>query len=217
MSTRFEDVCMTKGLGTALLLVFSCPRQKNQEGANEWQLRHTIAANWCGYKRLFRQLLDNSESSSRTDALSELEDDYFVLLEDDVVIGDPSLFTKGIEDFLLNYRGAMYDTWDLLQLDPFGETCDSHVIDRFRQKPVWKPHSGTCPGWEQYSLHSKEGQYFGSQAVIVKKASLQKIVDWMQKSPSIPIESIMTRMPGAIAYGPGICKSAKQTGHGNDL
>jgi len=144
---------------------------------DEHRIRSAVLSNWCGHKRLFKQL--------EADAKNGTAADYVVILEDDVIL-DRKYFMNVIKDFATQYHNR---DWDLVQLDPFGHKDRKDFVEHFRGKPVFKPAAdSTCSA------------YWGFHAVLLKTSALHRINHWMSMNQAVPIDWLPWRMPHVLAY-----------------
>jgi GR25 family glycosyltransferase involved in LPS biosynthesis len=159
--------------------------------SNEWHLRSAIIANYCGHKRLLKQL-EKDESTS----------DYIVLLEDDVII-DRKWFKTVVEDFITNFD-KKNKKWTMVQIDPFGYKSSEDFVGHFRGKPVWKPQfKAPC------------SSYWGFQAVIFRKSALPKINEYLATAPAMPIDWLQYKVDDALAFSALVARNPESLSNSN--
>lgn len=143
----------------------------------EYKIRNAVLSNWCGHKRLFKQVEEAANNGTAPQ--------YVVVLEDDVIV-DRKYFMQVLKDFAKNYKNR---DWDLVQLDPFGHKDRKDFKERFRGKPVFKPSAdGQCSA------------YWGFHAVMIKVSAIKRINHWMSINQAVPIDWLPWRMPHSLAY-----------------
>jgi len=159
----------------------------------EGKIRNAVISNWCGHKRLFKQIED--EAKNNTDHAK-----YVVLLEDDVIV-DRKWFYPVLQDFATKYENR---DWDFVQIDPFGHKDKKDLLGHFRGKPVFKPASdGQCSA------------YWGFHAVLVKVSALPRINHWMKLNQAIPIDWLPWRMPHGLSYSALVSRNPEAALNGN--
>eukprot|EP00746_Dinoflagellata_sp_MGD_P155480 gnl/MRDRNA2_/MRDRNA2_85401_c0_seq5.p1 gnl/MRDRNA2_/MRDRNA2_85401_c0~~gnl/MRDRNA2_/MRDRNA2_85401_c0_seq5.p1 ORF type:complete len:344 (+),score=89.05 gnl/MRDRNA2_/MRDRNA2_85401_c0_seq5:72-1103(+) len=168
-----------------------------------------ITSNWCSHKRLMQQIEKDEESA-----------DYHLIFEDDVIL-KPG-FKKAVADFIENYNGTWNDgfkKWDLVQIDPFGTTCDDHKVDEFRGASIYKPTPhhwlrDMTPLWrqthQQWIEKNRCNEYWGYHAILVRKSAMDKIVANMEDNPTVPLDWLTGQYPNAIAWSPGIASNPEE-------
>lgn len=158
------------------------------KGTSQRKMGFHVIANWCSHKRLFEQLEKKKDQS-----------DYFLILEDDVIL-DRNWTVKVLKDFAQNYPDQ---SWNLLQVDPFGAKSLDDLKGHFKGKPVWAPSNPV-----QTADACK--QYWGFQAVLIRSAGLPTITEWMRTHDAVPIDWLPTRMPNVLAYGGLIARNPEE-------
>jgi hypothetical protein len=176
-------------------------------GVADYQRHLGITSNWCSHKRLMQQITDEPESA-----------DYHIIFEDDVVL-KPG-FKKAVADFIQNYNGTWGKKWDMVQIDPFGKTCDEHKVDEFRGNPIFKPTPhhwlrDQTPLWRQthqeWIEKNKCNEYWGFHAILVKKSAMKQIVANMEDNPTVPLDWLTGQYKNAIAWSPGVASNPEET------
>lgn len=192
--------CIEGGVGWGAVTTHGT-KKKNEIGGENGDARtqRGVLGNWCSHKRLFEQL----EKDKITNGNGNTEEEYFLVLEDDVVLHKN--FTEKIENFIQNYDGKLNDgskkDWHFVQIDPFGDTG----------KQRGKFDNGVL------SLPRKEGEWFGMHAVLIKKSALPKITSWMRNHKAIPIDWIPKRMNNFLAWKPHIAENPEVVHAGGQL
>jgi hypothetical protein len=162
---------------------------------DQHKIRNAVLSNWCGHKRLFKQLEAEAKNGTSTP-------EYVVVLEDDVIL-DRKYFLKVIKDFAKNYHNR---DWDVVQLDPFGHKDRKDLLEQFRGKPVFKPTAdSTCSA------------YWGFHAVLVKTSALHRINHWMSINQAVPIDWLPWRMPHVLAYSALVSRNPEATLRGGTV
>jgi len=140
-------------------------------------MNYNVVANWCSHKRLFESLEEKKGES-----------DFFLVLEDNVLL-DRNHTISVLKDFVQGYEDQ---SWDLLQIDPFGAKSFAGLHGHYKGKPVWHPHKAE---------HDQCGKYWGFHAVLLRSSGLSNILTWMRNQKAMPIDRVATRMPKVAAFG----------------
>lgn len=158
--------------------------------ADEFQTRAAVISNWCGHKRLWKQL-EKSNSSK-----------YHVVLEDDTIL-DREWFMNVVSDFATNYKDK---EWDLVQVDPFGAKDKKDLVGHFRGKPVFQnTEMGGC------------SMYWGFHAALIKNDALPRINKWMATHDAIPIDWIQWKMPRGLSFSGLIARNPEAKLYGKTI
>eukprot|EP00746_Dinoflagellata_sp_MGD_P018086 gnl/MRDRNA2_/MRDRNA2_141900_c0_seq1.p1 gnl/MRDRNA2_/MRDRNA2_141900_c0~~gnl/MRDRNA2_/MRDRNA2_141900_c0_seq1.p1 ORF type:complete len:509 (-),score=125.33 gnl/MRDRNA2_/MRDRNA2_141900_c0_seq1:86-1612(-) len=101
---------------------------------------------------------------------------FFLVLEDDVKV-DQKSFEEVVVGFAKRYK---HDPWSLAQLDPFGQhsEVDDDMLTAFDGLPVFR--------------NTRNGQYLGFHAVLIKTAFAPLILQKMISIPAVPLDSFPT-------------------------
>merc|ERR1719387_1847939 len=97
-------------------------------GNTEIERLYKIVSNTCSHKRLMMDLLKQQKASGTSKK-------FAVILEDDVAF-DRKEFMRKVVNFCETYDGKLNNTWQMVQIDPFGSKCDKHIVGYFEGLPV---------------------------------------------------------------------------------
>lgn len=184
--------------------------KEGEVGVADYKRHLGIVSNWCSHKRLFTQIQESNQTA-----------DYHLIFEDDVILRPG--FKKAVADFIENYKGEWNSKgkhWDLVQIDPFGTTCDHDQVDSFRGNPIWKPNPHLwvrdLKGEERKKMKdeiekNRCNEYWGFHAILVRKSAMHELVQNMENNPTVPLDWITGQYPNAIAWKPGISRNPEET------
>merc|ERR1719235_940295 len=178
----------------------------NGTGVADYQRHLGITSNWCSHKRLMEKIRDD-----------ELAGDYHLIFEDDVIL-KPG-FKHAVADFIQNYNGTWSKQWDMVQIDPFGQTCERHQVDEFRGAPIYKPEPhhwlrDMTPMWRErhqdWIEKNKCNEYWGYHAILVRKSGMDDIIKNMEENPTVPLDWLTGQYKNAIAWSPGVAANPEE-------
>eukprot|EP00746_Dinoflagellata_sp_MGD_P157901 gnl/MRDRNA2_/MRDRNA2_86344_c0_seq1.p1 gnl/MRDRNA2_/MRDRNA2_86344_c0~~gnl/MRDRNA2_/MRDRNA2_86344_c0_seq1.p1 ORF type:complete len:422 (+),score=94.96 gnl/MRDRNA2_/MRDRNA2_86344_c0_seq1:83-1348(+) len=164
----------------------------------ELERMYKIVSNWCSHKRMMAYMLKKRDALNTTEARKPK---YAVILEDDVAF-DRHDFLRKVVNFAETYDGKYSEqnpgkvhganqTWQMVQIDPFGSKCDKHIVGYFEGLPVWKPRNANG-GWEC-------SNYWGAQALLVKYSEIPNIIKHMEDHQTVPLDWLPAHLPGGLA------------------
>jgi len=183
-----------------------------KEQANSDFKRHAgITSNWCSHKRLFSKIAEDKNSA-----------DYHLIFEDDVIL-KPG-FKHAVADFIENYNNSTTSSewgqkWDMVQIDPFGATCDEHKVDEFRGNPIYKPKAhhwlrDMTDAWKEthkeWMQKNQCNEYWGFHALLVKRSAMNALVANMESNPTVPLDWLTGQYKNAIAWKPGVATNPEE-------
>lgn len=183
--------------------------KEGEVGVADYRRHLGIVSNWCSHKRLFNQIFDSNQTA-----------EYHLIFEDDVIL-KPG-FKKAVADFIENYKGDWNSEdkkWDLVQIDPFGSTCDWQKVDEFRGKPIFKPtpHLWVRDMKAEERMKLKDeieknrcNQYWGYHAILVRKSAMMDLVRDMENHPTVPLDWLTGQYKNAIAWQPKISRNPEE-------
>merc|ERR1719335_394137 len=164
------------------------------------QTRFHIISNWCSHKQLFSKLYNSSSKA-----------DFFMVMEDDAVI-DEEKFVPKMKEFINSYDGAMKDDWQMVQVDFYGSSCKAHRVGSVGGKTVFKPRNlfKQGIGFKKPLKGSQEcAQYFGGQALLIRRSEIPSIVENMESNPTVPLDWLPAQLPRGLAWKAGIAYNSR--------
>jgi len=167
---------------------------------NDADTKFHIISNWCSHKQLFSNLYKSNSTS-----------DFFVVLEDDAVLDDEKFMPK-IREFIDDYSGANKDDWQMVQIDFYGSSCKAHRVGAVGGKTVFKPRNlfKQGIGFKKPLKGSQEcAQYFGGQALLVRKSEIPSIVENMEQHQTVPLDWLPAQLPRGLAWKPNIAYNSR--------
>lgn len=174
--------------------------QKKELVRNE-QSRFNIISNWCSHKQLLSKLYNSSS-----------EADFFMVMEDDTVINEKKFQAK-MKQFINEYKGDHEKDWQVVQVDFYGSSCPHHGVGHVGGKTVFKPRNlfKQAPGFKK-PLKDSEGcsQYFGGQALLVRRSEIPSIVEDMEAHQTVPLDWLPAQLPRGLAWKPNIAYNSRQ-------
>merc|ERR1719375_2374331 len=133
------------------------------------------------------------------------------MLEDDSVLDDER-YTEKINQFINEYEGKFNETWQMVQLDFYGSSCKYHGVGHVGGKTVFKPRNlfKQAPGMAKPLKGSQEcSQYFGGQALLVRRSEIPAIVENMETHATVPLDWLAAQLPRGLAWKTGIVHNSR--------
>jgi len=162
--------------------------------------RFHVVSNWCSHKQLFSKLYNSSSKA-----------DFFMVLEDDTVI-DEAAFLPKMKEFISDYKGDMAKDWQMVQVDFYGSSCKAHRVGSVGGKTVFKPKNlfKQGVGFKKPLKGSQEcAQYFGGQALLVRRSEIPSIVENMEQHQTVPLDWLPAQLPRGLAWKPNIAYNSR--------
>jgi len=189
--------CTAGGEKKAFMVDFDEATKQAVQGA---ETRQHIISNWCSHKQLFSKLYNSTSKS-----------DFFMVMEDDTVIDDEK-FVPTMKSFINEYDGMYKDDWQMVQVDFYGSSCKAHSVGHAGGKTVFKPNNlfKQAPGFKKPLKGSQDcSQYFGGQALLVRKTAIPSIVENMETNPTVPLDWLPAQLPRGLAWKPNIAYNSR--------
>lgn len=169
-----------------------------------------IISNYCSHKRLFSKI-----------AMSGNASEFALVFEDDVLLDTDALVLE-IDSFLEAYRDI---DWDLVVVDPMniqvdfvyqgrlkGGMCDRYETGRHRGRPVWRVPQVKAGQYGPCLF--EECSFCGAQALLVRTASIKRLVAVMEAQPAVPMDWLPRHVPGSLAWRPEVALNPRGSGRG---
>jgi len=189
--------CTAGGEKNAFMVDFDEATKQAVQGA---ETRQHIISNWCSHKQLFSKLAASNSTA-----------DFFMVLEDDAVI-DEEKFMPKMKEFINDYKGDMAKDWQMVQVDFYGSSCKAHRVGSVGGKTVFKPKNlfKQGVGFKKPLKGSQEcAQYFGGQALLVRRSEIPSIVENMEQHQTVPLDWLPAQLPRGLAWKPNIAYNSR--------
>jgi len=190
--------CVKNGMENRFLIDYDIDQHRMKSSES---VRNHILSNTCSHKRLFDQIANDNSSKP-----------YALILEDDAVLSHNFLTSK-VTDFIDNYKGKYANDWQLVQLDPYGNHCEEHIIGKHAGRNVMLPRNlwKQAPGMDKPVKGGRTcSQYFGAQALLVRKSEARSIVEHMDSNKAFPMDWIAAELPRGLAWTAGVAQNPRK-------